>query len=240
MNYDDLVSKLQARQLHERCVVSTLHVNNELGTIEDLATIAEHVQRFGVELHVDISQSLGKIPIPMGNIEYATFSGRKFHGPHIGGIIFNDTNIRPEDVHTGTPSVPGILATAAALEFCKESFNADLYKQAESFKQQLIAYVHPYLVNSPVNGAPWCVNLAADSGVKMDEVLATSAISFSTGSACNSKSSEPSHVLAACGHRVERIEASYRISFNPITVTQPFIVSVADIINNEISQYERS
>jgi len=224
-----------------RCIVSIIHINNELGTLDQIHEIAEIVHLAGGEVHLDASQSLGKLDYrqraSLSKMDFITFSSRKFYGPHAGGTIYNDTI---SDWHTGTPSLPNISGSVAALQYCSNHFNPSMYEKTSILRRRFLNIVKghfPKLYVNSIEGVPWCVNIQIPDirhHVKMDEILVCNDVAFSTGSACTTGLSS---VLKACGYARSHIESSCRISFDPISADDRFIIDVAEKFSHSVLEY---
>lgn len=218
-------------------LVTLMHVNNEIGTINPLAEIAEVCKEFDVPLHSDTVQSLGKIPVNVEElgVDFLSGSGHKIYGPKGVGIMYIRNGARwipwmiggsqERRRRGGTLNVPGIVGFAKALELSVQEMdeNTRHYKNLREtlltqLKQKLSVNVR---VNGPQDkGAQHIVNLSFSdnegnfiSGEMLLQNLDIEGICVSNGSACTSGAMEPSHVLNGIGMDTDLANSSIRLSF---------------------------
>lgn len=215
-------------------LVSLMHVNNEIGTIEPIAEAAEliHEKNPGTLIHVDAIQSFGKLriyPRRMG-IDMLSVSGHKIHGPKGVGFLYikDKTKIKPfirgggqqKDMRSGTENVAGIAALGVAAEEIYDHFDekiARLYELRSYFVEKLQA-----LEGVTINGesgeksAPHIVS-ASFAGVRAEVLLHAlegQGIYVSSGSACASNHPAISGTLQAIGLKKELLDATVRFSMS--------------------------
>jgi cysteine desulfurase len=214
-------------------LVSIMHVNNEVGSVQPVASIGKIVKEMDkrIVFHVDAVQSFGKLPVTPAawQADLVSLSAHKIHGPKGTGALFcrqgsmlepllhggdQEMGLRP-----GTENTAGIagFAVAARLALEKREENVSIMT---SLRQWLLAGITeriPNVVyNGPEDAASNILNITIQ-GVKgevMVHTLAQHGIYVSTGSACHSHRADPSHVLAAMGREAKAIESSLRISFS--------------------------
>ena len=218
-------------------LVSLMHVNNEIGTINPLKEIAEVCKEHGVPLHSDTVQSLGKLPVNVKelNIDFLSGSAHKIYGPKGTGIMYvkNGSKWIPwmqggsqeRRRRGGTLNVPGIVGFAKALELAVNEMdeNTKHFKKLRTLLLQELddKLEFTYNVNGPKeNGVPHIVNLSFsdEQGKYIDgEMLLLNldieGICVSNGSACTSGAVEPSHVLNGIGMEDGLAKSSIRVSF---------------------------
>lgn len=215
----------------DTCLVSIMHVNNELGTINPIADIGSLCFDKGILFHTDAAQSFCKVPIDVDdlNIDVMSISAHKIGGPKgIGAVYIRDLRKRvlspiihgagqEEGLRGGTVAAPLIKAFAVAVE----SF--ELYwKQAIALnlKSDLIKILEEEGVKFQVNGfigqaLPSIVSISFSEIDVGSLIRRTNRIfALAQGSACSSKEIEPSHVLRALGMSIESAENTLRISFD--------------------------
>ncbi|MDR9415257.1 MAG: cysteine desulfurase family protein [Gracilimonas sp.] len=218
-------------------LVTLMHVNNEIGTINPLAEIAEVCNEFEVPFHSDTVQSLGKIPVNVEElgVDFLSGSGHKIYGPKGIGIMYIRNGARwipwmiggsqERRRRGGTLNVPGIVGFAKALELSVQ----EMEKNTEHFKhlrECLLTKLNQKLsvnmqVNGPQdNGVTHIVNLSFSdnegqfiSGEMLLQNLDIEGICVSNGSACTSGAMEPSHVLNGIGMDADLANSSIRLSF---------------------------
>ena len=233
-------------------LVSVMLVNNEIGTIQPVADIVAAVRRRRPEVlvHVDAVQAFGKLPVrPRAwGVDLVTLSGHKIHGPKGTGALYVRRGVRlqPEltggeqerGLRPGTHNVPGIagFGTAARLILAEQP---GLSQRLQALKQRLVervlAEVPDVYVNGPdpAEGAPHIVNLSVlgARGEVLVHALAQRGVYVSTGSACTSRRTAPSHVLQALGLPPERLDGALRISLgreNTEEDVERFVAALAE------------
>ncbi|MFN1835998.1 cysteine desulfurase family protein [Balneola sp. MJW-20] len=217
-------------------LVSLMHINNEIGTINPLSEIATVCREKGVLFHSDTVQSLGKIPVNVNDIgvDLLSGSGHKIYGPKGIGLLYvrNGSRWMPwmhggsqeRRRRGGTLNVAGIVGFAKALELSVSEMaahTAKYQKLRKLFVDQLDQKLNfNYSINGSADGAPHIINLSFtdDSGSGIDgEMLLLNldieGICVSNGSACTSGAVEPSHVLSGLGLEDAAANSSIRISF---------------------------
>jgi cysteine desulfurase len=211
-------------------LVSVMHANNEIGTIQPIAQIGKITRDKSVYFHTDAVQTVGHIPVNVDelNVDLLSLSGHKFYGPKGVGALYIrkathiETFLNGGDQERGrrasTHNTPGIVGLAKALQLCKEKM-ADEAKFQTALKDKLIKGIKDnipdVLLNGhPVKRLPNNVNFSIKyiEGESMLLNLDMLGIAASTGSACTSTSLEPSHVLLAIGLAHEIAHGSLRFT----------------------------
>lgn len=214
----------------ETVLVSIMHANNELGTIQPIAEIAQVAHAAGVLVHVDGVQALGKIPIDVNElgVDLYSVSGHKLYAPKGVGALYvrKGTRMAPltfgghheRDRRPGTENVPGIAGFGAAAELASHHLAEDAGRMG-SLRDRLEDSVLRRIDETGINGARGCrtpntANLFFDGidGEALVIALDLRGFAVSTGSACSSGAVTPSHVLTAIGLPPERARASIRFS----------------------------
>ena len=250
VNVDD-VSKAITK---ETILISVMHVNNELGSIQPIAEIGQIAKENNIYFHSDCAQSLGKIPVNVNdlNVDLLTASGHKIYGPKGIGILFVKRGVKIEPLLNGGGQELGLRSStsnvAGAVGFAKA---LELFNQEEK-----IAELREYLcsgvlsipgsrLNSPKTGVPGILNFSF-FGVEGEAItmrLDIDGIAVSTGSACSSSKLTASHVLLATGMKPEEAHGSLRVSIGRWTTKEDidyFIKSLLKNINQlrEISPFK--
>jgi cysteine desulfurase len=226
VNPDDVRSALRP----ETVLISIMHANNELGTVQPIAEIARIAREAGVPMHVDGVQSLGKIPVDVQalGIDLFSVSGHKIYAPKGVGALFvrKGTRLAPiafgghheRDRRPGTENVPGIAAFGMAAELAGQHLQEDSGRIA-ALRDRLENAVLDRVPGSGVNGSrsnrtPNTSNIYFDAvdGEAMVIALDLRGFAVSTGAACSSGALTPSHVLTAIGLTDDRARASMRFS----------------------------
>jgi cysteine desulfurase len=226
VNPDDLRRALRP----DTVLVTLMHANNELGTVQPIAEIARITREAGVPLHVDAVQALGKIPVHVDvlGVDLCSFSGHKLYAPKGVGALYvrSGTRLAPlvfgghheRDRRPGTENVPGIAALGAAAELAARTMAAES-ERLGGLRDRLEKLVLARIPGAGVNGAPWnrtpnTTNMHFDGidGEALVIALDLRGFAVSTGSACSSGAVTPSHVLTAIGLSADRARASIRFS----------------------------
>jgi len=210
-------------------LVSIIHANNEIGTVQPLKEIGRLCHEYGAYFHTDAAQSFGKIPINVkeNNIDLMTVNAHKLYGPKGVGALYIRKGVRIEPLlHGGghefglrssTENVPGIVGFAKAVELRKEEMEPEarrLTKMRDHLTKAVLEIEETYLNGHPTERLPSIDNfrLSYVEGESLVLLLNDEGIAASTGSACSSGSMEPSHVLLAIGLKPEEVHGSLRIS----------------------------
>ncbi|KOA18398.1 cysteine desulfurase IscS [Clostridium homopropionicum DSM 5847] len=214
-------------------LVSIMHVNNEIGTIQDINLIGKVIKEKSIraKFHVDAIQSYGKLPIDVkkANIDLLSISGHKIHGPKGVGAAYIKKGLNPmpliigggqeRKLRSGTENVPAIVGLSIAAEIkhkkLKDNFNKVLALKNYFIKK--LKEIEGVKINSDGDSySPYILNVSF-IGVKGEvllHALEERNIYTSTGSACSSKLQEKSHILQAIGLKEDEIYGSIRFSFS--------------------------
>jgi len=229
---DGVVSpeRLADAMADDTALVSVMHANNEIGTIQPIAALAGIAHARGALFHTDAVQSAGKIPVDVGalGVDLLALSGHKFNGPKGVGALWIKRGTRLVPILTGgkhernrragTENVPGLvgLGVAARLAAGKMATEA---ARVSALRDRLEAGILAAVPGTAVNGAgservPNTTNISFDR-VEAESLLIAldlEGVAVSTGSACSSGTLEPSHVLKAMGLPTHRTQNSLRFS----------------------------
>ena len=226
VNPDDVRSALRP----ETALISIMHANNELGTVQPIAEIARIAHEAGVSLHADGVQALGKIAVDVDQlgVDLYSISAHKIYGPkgvgalyvrrgtRLAGVTFGGHHER--DRRPGTENVPAIAALGVAAESAGQGL-ADGNERLSVLRDRLENAVLQRIEGTGVNGSRWnrvpnTSNLYFDGidGEALTIALDLRGFAASTGAACSSGAITPSHVLTAIGLSSERARASMRFS----------------------------
>jgi len=211
-------------------LVSIMHANNEIGTIEPIEEIGKICKERDVYFHTDASQSFGKIPIDVNkmNIDLLTASSHKMYGPKGAACLFIKENVKIEPLlHGGghesglrssTVNVSAIVGFTRACKICEKEMKKEAEKQIK-LRDKLIKGVLEKIEFSHLNGHPQKrlpnntnFSFSFVEGESLVIQLDLLGIAGSTGSACSSAKLEPSHVLLAIGLKHEEAHGSLRLS----------------------------
>lgn len=239
----------------ETALVSVMHVNNEIGSIQDIERISEICIKHSIVFHTDAVQSYLKLPIDVKrmNISLASFTGHKVHAPKGIGFIFKKKGIKIEkqidggsqeyNLRAGTENVPYIMGLAEAMQ---EFSNTNLghVKSLQRFLLDELLSIQGVRLNGPDNtDRRICTNVNVSFENLEAEIilqkLSEKGICVSTGSACSSKSTKVSSVLLAISCPVEYVHGNIRISLSKYTTKNDleyFVTTLKDILANSLSQ----
>jgi cysteine desulfurase len=252
-----LVSPEQvAEAVNERTIlVSVMHANNEIGTIEPVAEIVKAVKekRPDILVHTDAVQTVGHISVDIQElgVDLLSFSAHKFYGPKGVGGLFIRKGVRlvpqltgggqERNRRSGTENVAGIVGMAKALEIAIAEMSNEL-PRLQSLRDELIAGVLNRIPDSRLNGHP-TQRLPHNAnfsfrGIDSETLLLQldmHGIAASSGSACSSGSLEPSHVLLALGLDYELAISSLRLTLGRFT-SHEHILRVLDLLPNIVER----
>jgi cysteine desulfurase len=246
------LTEFKAALRDDTCVVSIMHVNNEIGVIQDIETIGQLCRDRGIIFHVDATQSVGKLPIDVSqlNVDLMSFSSHKLYGPKgIGGLyVRRKPRVRIEaqmhgggherGMRSGTLPVHQIVGMGEAYRLAKENM-ADEMARLHALKMRLWdgikdieeVYLNGSLEHSVANILN--VSFAYVEGESL--MMALKDLAVSSGSACTSASLEPSYVLRALGLNDELAHSSIRFSIGRFT-TEEEIDYVIKLVHDSIGR----
>lgn len=202
-------------------LVTIMHANNEVGTIEPISEIGKITRENGIYLHTDAIQSIGKIPVNVDelNVDLLSLSGHKIYGPKGIGALYirKGTRIEPlihggpheRNRRGGTENVPAIVGLAKAIEIAKSSMKREsiwMTHLRDKLERGIVKKIdNVYLNGHPTERLPNTLNMSFEfiEGESIVLNLDLKGIAASSGSACTSSSLEPSHVLRAMGAIVQ-------------------------------------
>ncbi len=228
---------LRAALADDTALVSIMHANNEIGTIQPLPHLAAMVHEHGALFHTDAVQSAGKLPVDIRQlgVDLLAVSAHKFNGPKGVGALWvrRGTRLLPvltggkheRNRRAGTENVAGIVGMGVAAAAVRRSL-ADDTARVTALRDRLEAGILARVPGTTVNGATDC-RVANTTNISFDRIEAESllialdleGIAVSTGSACSSGALEPSHVLKAMGFPVHRTQNSLRFSLGHFSTT---------------------
>ncbi len=221
------------------CLISVMHVNNEIGTIQPIEEIGKIAREFEIPFHTDAVQSFGKVEVDVKrlNIDLLSASAHKIYGPKGVGFLYVRKGVDIEKFHhggsqeagrrAGTESVPLIVGFGKAVEICSERMTND-YVHVKKLRERMLYRVKEVfgeiydflLLNSlPDKSIPYILSFSVDSSkVEIDGEaliygLDMRGVAVSNGSACTSGSLKPSHVIMALGRDESSALATVRFSF---------------------------
>jgi cysteine desulfurase len=211
-------------------LVTIMHANNEIGTIQPLKQLIRIAHEKGVFFHTDAVQSVGKIPLDVKDLDLdmLSFSSHKIYGPKGIGVFYKKHKVKIDPVifgggherglRSGTENVPGIIGLGKAAELAAAEMDEG-EKRIRPMRDRLQEAILETIPESFVNGDTedklyntLNVSIKYIEGESILAMLDSEGMALSSGSACSSKSLEPSHVLLALGLKHEDAHGSLRIS----------------------------
>lgn len=218
-------------------LISIMHVNNELGSIQPVKEIGKIAKNYPkLFFHVDHVQGIGKVPLELdgSGIDFCTISGHKIHGLKGTGLLYvkRGTTLFPlfhggnqeHALRSGTENLAGSVSLVKALRLVKER-GASGRQHMRELQQELcgkLSGMSGVKVNTPEVAAPHIINISVP-GLKPEVIIHTlgeQGIYISTKSACSSKHTDESKILAACGVGSGRASSALRISLSYDTTTE--------------------
>ena len=214
-------------------LVSLMLVNNELGTLNDIARIGQHVREHGALFHVDAAQGAGKVKIDLAElaVDLMSFSAHKIYGPKGIGALYVGPRAEHQiaaQIHggghenglrSGTLATHQIVGMGAAFALAQDVFEEE-YEKTRQLNQRLcrlLADVPRLRINGdPHQRIAHTLSLTFDSN-DLDLNVLGQGIAFSSTSACNSAKNTPSHVLLALGHDAQAASQTIRLSLGRFT-----------------------
>ncbi|HXD15739.1 MAG TPA: cysteine desulfurase family protein [Vicinamibacterales bacterium] len=223
-------SALREALVDETAVVSVMHANNEIGTIQPIAELARVAHERGALFHTDAVQSAGKIAVDVRalGVDMLSMSAHKFYGPKGVGALWIRRGLRVVPILTGgrqersrragTENVAGIVGMGVAARIASGKM-AEEGRRLSALRDRLEAGILGAVPGTAVNGStdarvPNTTNISFDR-VEAESLLIAldlQGVAVSTGSACSSGTLEPSHVLKAMGFNAHRTQNSIRFS----------------------------
>ncbi|VFP86626.1 Cysteine desulfurase IscS [Candidatus Erwinia haradaeae] len=228
---------------HDTILVSIMHVNNEIGIIQDITAIGEFCREHGVIFHVDATQSVGKLPINLRKlkVDLMSFSAHKVYGPKGIGALFVRNQPRvylsaqihggghERGMRSGTLPVHQIVGMGEAFVIAKDRMQKDMLHLCKLRKQlwQGIQHIQTVSLNGSVNqGSGHILNVSFSDISSTELMISLKDLAVSTGSACLSSGITPSHVLIALGVHQEVARSSIRFSFGRFTTEEEICYAI--------------
>ena len=246
------INSLQENIRKDTTLVSLMHINNEIGVINDIEKIGDLCRENGVIFHVDAAQSAGKINIDLSTlkVDLMSFSAHKIYGPKGIGALYvrRRPRIRLQPLFHGGGQERGIRAGTLPThqivgmgEAFKIAMNemVDDHEKISSHRDTLWKGLNSmeeiYVNGSVETGYPGIFNLSFNYVEGESLIMALKNIAVSSGSACTSASLEPSYVLRALGRPDELAHSSIRFSFGRFT-TEDEVNSTVELVKDSVSQ----
>jgi len=236
----------------ETLIVSIIHGNNEIGTIQDLEGIGKICKRNGVYFHTDACQSYTKtkLNIRKQNLDFVTLNAHKIYGPKGVGALFIRKDLKKEltpllhggghefNIRSSTENIPGIVGFAKAVKIASGREVKKMNKLRDRFINEILK-----IPNTNLNGSEGDKRLCNNINICFNNIegeavggyLDSYGISGSTGSACSSHTLESSHVLKAIGLSDLQANTSIRLSLSKYT-TEEEIDYTLDILKKVVDK----
>ena len=252
INLDDLRRALRP----ETVLITVMHANNELGTIQPLAEIGRIAAEADVYFHTDAVQSAGKIPVDVKalQLDLVSVSGHKFYAPKGVGALFikSGTHLRQllygghhqRGFRPGTENVAGIVGLGKAAELARLSLEKDaarISRLRDALEQGILARVpdcSANAANAPRTPNTTNILFPGLEGEALVIALDLKGLACSTGAACSSGAVEPSHVLTAIGLPASEARATIRLSLGRHT-TDSEIAAALELIPAAVVQLRK-
>jgi len=231
----------------DTAIVSVMHANNEIGTIQPVAELSAIAHEHGALMHTDAVQSVGKIPVDVRTlgIDLLSLSAHKFNGPKGVGVLWIKRGTRLQAMQTGgkhergrragTENVPAIVGMGVAAKLAADKLSSEAVRVG-ALRDRLEEGILRTVTGTAINGArmsrvPNTTNISFDR-IEAESLLIAldlEGVAVSTGSACSSGTLEPSHVLKAMGFPPHRTQNSLRFSLGVFS-TQEEVDRVVEIL----------
>ncbi|MFC1731657.1 cysteine desulfurase family protein [candidate division KSB1 bacterium] len=216
-------------------LVTLIHGNNEIGTLQDIGEIGKICRKHNVLFHTDACQSYTKtlLNVKKQNLDLVTINSHKIHGPKGVGALYIRRGIKitpfshggghEHNLRSGTENVSGIVGFAKAVSVANNAHIKQMTKMRDHFIENALEIGDTFL-NGPKGDKRLCNNInlrfSYVEGEAIGGYLDAKGICSSTGSACSSSSLEPSHVLTAIGLKAEEAHGSLRLTISRFTTKE--------------------
>ena len=247
------VSDVSNAITEKTAIVSIMHANNEIGTIQPIEEIGKVCKQKGVKFHTDAVQSVGKIPVDVEklNVDLLSASGHKIYGPKGVGFLYIKRGTKVKaliqggghefGLRAGTENISGIVGLGKACEIARKGMVKEgerLTKLSKYLVDKMMGEIgDSYLNGHPTKRIPGTNNFRFDyiEGEALILHMDMKGIAASTGSACSTKSLEPSYVLTSLGLEHVQAHGSLRLSLGKINNKEQVdyvVESVKEIVEN--------
>lgn len=251
LDTDDLISKLKKSRPGKK-IVSVMFANNETGIIQPIKEICEIAHSYGALVHSDCIQAIGKVKVNISelDIDCLSISGHKFGGPMGSGALITRTSIdltpqiigggQEKSLRSGTENIPAIVGLGLASKIVKEEIeNRSKYMaRLQSRLEKSLLKINPTIeiVGTNTQRLPnTSLILSSDKKSEIQLVaLDLNGVFVSSGSACSSGKSYPSHVLLAMGYMESKLDTAFRVSVGVDTTEKEIDKFIT--IYNEINE----
>ena len=242
------VKALEEAITPETILISMMHANNEVGTIEPIKAIGEIAKKNRILLHVDAVQSVGKIPVYPKELgaDLLTFSGHKFHGPKGIAALYIRQGVRvartitgggqEKKLRPGTTNTPAVVGMAKALEIACQDMEVEIKREQELrdyFEDEIVKRVPEVVVNGKsVERLPGTSSITFKylEGESILLSLSYLGVAVSSGSACSSDELQASHVLLGMGIEPEFAHGTIRFSLGKYNTKEEIDYTIEQVV----------
>jgi len=246
------LNKLQAALRDDTILVSLMHVNNEIGVIQDIATIGDMCRNKGILFHVDAAQSAGKVHIDLEQmkVDLMSFSAHKIYGPKGIGALYvrRKPRVRLEaqmhgggherGMRSGTLATHQIVGMGEAFRIAKQEMdieNARIKKLRDKLYNGLKDMEEVYVNGDMTHRIAGNLNISFNYVEGESLIMALKDVAVSSGSACTSASLEPSYVLRAIGRPDELAHSSLRFTLGRYSTEEEVDYTIA-LVKNAVAK----
>ncbi|MGL4867360.1 MAG: cysteine desulfurase family protein [Cetobacterium sp.] len=242
------IKALEESITDDTILISIMHANNEVGTIEPIKEISEIAKQNKILLHIDAVQTVGKIPVFPKELgaDLVTFSAHKFYGPKGVGALYIRQGVRVAKIITGggqekklrpgTTNTPGVVGMAKALELAYSNMEIEIKKEEELrnyFETEISKKIPEVVINAQsVKRLPGTSSITFKylEGESILLSLSYLGIAVSSGSACSSDELQASHVLLAMGIEPEFAHGTIRFSLGKYNTKEEIDYTIEQVI----------
>lgn len=249
------LEKLEGSLTKDTTVTSIMYANNEIGTIQPIKEISSIVHEKGMFLHVDATAAAGRIPIDVqaDGIDLLTLSSNDMYGPQGAGALYVKTGVRIQPVlpgggqerglRSGTENIFAIAGMGEAARIAREEMGAESARLSEmrnSLIEEILKIEETYLTGHPTKRLPHHASFRFShiEGESILLIMDAQGIQVSTGSACSSKTLEPSHVLLAIGLKHEEAHGSMVMTLGRSSTVEQ-VPTVVDAVNEMVDKLRK-
>jgi cysteine desulfurase len=243
------LDQLRKAMTEDTILVSIMHGNNEIGTLQPIAEIGKLCKQHDVIFHSDATQTVGKIPVDVEamGIDLLSLSGHKIYGPKGCGCLYvrrKNPRVRCEPVlhggghergmRSGTLNVPGIVGVGKASELCRLQMDEEIPRiraLRDRLRDGILGQLDEVYVNGhPTERLPNNINMSFAYVEGEALMMGMRDVAVSSASACTSASLEPSYVLRACGVGDEMAHSSIRFSLGRFTTEEEIDFAIEQVV----------
>lgn len=249
------LEKLEGSLTKDTTVTSIMYANNEIGTIQPIKEISSIVHEKGMFLHVDATAAAGRVPIDVqaDGIDLLTLSSNDMYGPQGAGALYVKTGVRIQPVlpgggqerglRSGTENIFAIAGMGEAVRIAREEMGAEsahLSEMRNSLIEEILKIEETYLTGHRTKRLPHHASFRFShiEGESILLIMDAQGIQVSTGSACSSKTLEPSHVLLAIGLKHEEAHGSMVMTLGRSNTVEQ-VSRVVDAVNEMVDKLRK-